>query len=405
MSGEEPRELEQEQEAQGQGDDLEATGGIEPDAESVTAEPEAEQAAPSQIDLNTATEEELRQLPGIGAALASRIVSYRREAGPFSSPEGITAVSGVAGATYDGLAERLTVGPAEPQAEEGGDLVEPEPAPVEVEADEPEGVPVIVSESAAAEEEPAEAPQPEPEAEYVPEVRPRGAEPPLVEVVETRGGCWRLALVGVLAVLLGAALALALIFLVNGTLDFQSAAIRAAQDEVLRMEGLVGALDMKVAELEERIGVLPELDARVTEMQAGLRTLSADLDDLRQRSDALAEVQGALRQEFTNMREDMDGLADHVGVLDRRLSEAETQIAYLNRRIEIINESIVRFDEFLVGLQALLNQSLEAAPPTPTPWVTPVNTPTPQSESNAGETRAPRPQATVIPLSTRTPQP
>ena len=156
MSGEEPRELEQEQEAQGQGDDLEATGGIEPDAESVTAEPEAEQAAPSQIDLNTATEEELRQLPGIGAALASRIVSYRLEAGPFSSPEGITAVSGVAGATYDGLAERLTVGPAEPQAEEGGDLVEPEPAPVEVEADEPEGVPVIVSESAAAEEEPAE---------------------------------------------------------------------------------------------------------------------------------------------------------------------------------------------------------------------------------------------------------
>ena len=149
MSGEEPRELEQ-----GQGDDLVALEGTEPEAESVTDESEAVQVELPQIDLNTATEEELRQLPGIGAALASRIVSHRTEAGPFGSPEEIAAVSGVAEATYERLAGRLTVGPAEPEVEEAGDLIEPEPAPVDVEADEPEGVPVIVTELAAAEVEP-----------------------------------------------------------------------------------------------------------------------------------------------------------------------------------------------------------------------------------------------------------
>lgn len=363
---------------------------------------EAVRVEAPKIDLNTATEEELRGLPGIGPALAARIVSYRAEAGPFGSPEELTAVSGVAGTVYTNLADRLTVVPVESQVEEASDLIGPEPEPVELKADEPEESPLTMDKPQA-EPEPAKAPEPKPEVRPVGDTPPRGPEPPLVEVVQTQSGCGRLLLMGVLAALLGAALALAAIFLVNGTLDFQSAAIRAAQDEVLRMEGLVGALDMKVAELEGRLGAIQELDARLTETQNGLRRLSADLDDVRQKADALAEIQGALRQEFTNLREDMDGLADHTSMLDRRLSEAETQIAYLNRRIEILIESIRRFDEFLTGLQTLLNESLDAVPPTPTPWITPETTPTP--EPTARETRVPRPQVTVIPLATRTPTP
>ena len=94
-------------------------------------------------------------------------------------------------------------------------------------------------------------------------------------------------------------------------------------------------------------------------------------------------------------------MAAQVSVLERRLSETETQIAYLNRRVEVLTESIRRFDEFLSGLQALLNQSLDAAAPTPTPWVTPVNPP--RATPTAMETRVPRPQVTVIPLATPTP--
>ncbi|MGD8474146.1 MAG: helix-hairpin-helix domain-containing protein [Anaerolineae bacterium] len=398
-------EQEQEELAQGQEPQEEVGGSTDLEAMEPAAEPAADlevmHVDAPRIDVNTATEEELRQLPGIGGALASRIVSYRKEAGPFGSPEEITSVSGVAGATYDKLADRLTAGPVEPLVEEAGDLPEPETELEDVEAEESEDIPVLMSEPSTADAEPAESPEPEPEAERVAEVPPVGAEPPLVELVESRAGCGRLILVGALSALLGAVLALALIFVINGTLDFQSAAVRAAEDQVLRIESVVGALDMKVGELEERLGAIQELDARLTETQTGLRRLSAGLDELGQRADALAETQGVLQQEFSNLRQDTDGMAAQVSMLERRLSDTETQIAYLNRRIEILAESIQRFDEFLSGLQALLNQSLDTAAPTPTPWVTPVNAPS--ATPTAWETRVPRPQVTVIPLATPTP--
>jgi hypothetical protein len=86
-----------------------------------------------------------------------------------------------------------------------------------------------------------------------------------------------------------------------------------------------------------------------------------------------------------------------VSILDRRVSETEEQIAFLSRKIEVLGESIVRFDAFLAGLQVLLSESLGDLQPTPTPWITPMNTPTPW------ETPTLRPKVTVIPLATPTP--
>ncbi len=47
------------------------------------------------IPINTATEKELETIPGIGPVLASRIVEYRREHGPFASYEDLLNVKGI----------------------------------------------------------------------------------------------------------------------------------------------------------------------------------------------------------------------------------------------------------------------------------------------------------------------
>lgn len=63
----------------------------------------------SPLDLNTATEEELDTLPGIGEELARRIVEYRETSGPFESVEEIMEVSGIGEAKFADLEGRITV--------------------------------------------------------------------------------------------------------------------------------------------------------------------------------------------------------------------------------------------------------------------------------------------------------
>ena len=47
------------------------------------------------VNINTASQEKLCQLKGVGESIAQRIIDYRAENGPFENPEDITKVKGI----------------------------------------------------------------------------------------------------------------------------------------------------------------------------------------------------------------------------------------------------------------------------------------------------------------------
>jgi len=61
------------------------------------------------ININTADAAELEKLPGIGPALAERIVRYREENGPFISVDDLLNVSGIGEKKLESLRDYATV--------------------------------------------------------------------------------------------------------------------------------------------------------------------------------------------------------------------------------------------------------------------------------------------------------
>jgi competence protein ComEA len=73
----------------------------------VTAGP----SAASVLDLNRATASELAGLPGIGPALARRVVEWRQEQGPFATVDDLEKVPGIGPATVERLRPRVRATP------------------------------------------------------------------------------------------------------------------------------------------------------------------------------------------------------------------------------------------------------------------------------------------------------
>ncbi len=56
------------------------------------------------LDVNTASAEELVQLPGVGPSLAQRIVDYRQQNGPFQTVDDLQNVPGIGPSKFDRMA-------------------------------------------------------------------------------------------------------------------------------------------------------------------------------------------------------------------------------------------------------------------------------------------------------------
>lgn len=61
------------------------------------------------LDLNAADAQALRTLPGVGASLARRILSYRETHGPFRSAEDLRRVPGVGPSRWERIRPRVRV--------------------------------------------------------------------------------------------------------------------------------------------------------------------------------------------------------------------------------------------------------------------------------------------------------
>jgi competence protein ComEA len=78
----------------------------------VPVPPQAQPGQPGgdgKVDLNTATEEQLDELPGIGEVTAKRIVQWRAEHGRFDSVEQLKEVGGIGETRFDRLREAVRV--------------------------------------------------------------------------------------------------------------------------------------------------------------------------------------------------------------------------------------------------------------------------------------------------------
>ena len=67
-------------------------------------------AAPSgPVNINTASAEELDTLPGIGPAMAQRIIEFRETEGAFTSIEDIKKVKGIGEAKFEKMKDKICI--------------------------------------------------------------------------------------------------------------------------------------------------------------------------------------------------------------------------------------------------------------------------------------------------------
>ncbi len=315
------------------------------------------------VDPNAAGPDQLQQLPGVGPALAQRII----EARPFESIEDLSQVEGIGGSVLENLRPYLAIDAQKSEATTVQAALAPAPAGLieaeeeieaetpggevnqaeldeavleeeasfiepgeEAEAEVPHGVEAAIAElpveDMPAEEEPVG--EPETKAEQAPETTVQPVQAKRAESGQpayiTQGQAVLLAFAsGLLALLLGLALSLGIVAGVNqGRLQFASPA--QVNNLTVRVDGIATQADTLAGDLE------------------GLRARVGNLESLSGRVSGVEQAAEALRS-------DLDATSAQVEQMDSQLSD-------LGAEVETLQTENARFSTFLEGLRGLMEQ-------------------------------------------------
>ena len=63
----------------------------------------------AKVNINTANQEQLMSLKGIGESYAQRIIEYREKNGPFQTPEDLLKVKGIGEKNLDAIKDSVVV--------------------------------------------------------------------------------------------------------------------------------------------------------------------------------------------------------------------------------------------------------------------------------------------------------
>ncbi|NPV09583.1 MAG: hypothetical protein HPY83_16690 [Anaerolineae bacterium] len=348
------------------------------------------------VELNTATFDQLCSVPGVGPALARKVIEFRQRRGRLADLNELLQVEGITPGLLDRLRPHLTVAPLSPtlpcdaapaSLEPASEPEPPGPAQEDLSMDQdteepatsvpelhPSATPPETTgqDSRRAElEERArrEEAQPVPEAEPLapPRIEPlfddeeewprsyggvssailfgeadptaegSGA-PPQSRSSATYLGLGRLLLLVLLSGILGAVLSLASLLTLNNTLYYVSRD-QLERDFTGRLDALEGEAEALSARLELTAARLGNVEVQIQEVSGALHDLDSDLADLGVR---VAEVEG-LRDQVEETMSQVQALTEDIGALRTDLDQ--------------VSATADRFGAFLDALRGALDQT------------------------------------------------
>jgi len=90
-------------------EDIDTSSQVKVEPSSNQKNGESEENVEDKISINTASEEELMQLSGIGQAKAKAIITYRNQKGTFQSIEEIINVNGIGNAIFEKIKDHIKI--------------------------------------------------------------------------------------------------------------------------------------------------------------------------------------------------------------------------------------------------------------------------------------------------------